>query len=200
MLSKKPNRLVLDLRSPADFDSWHLPHSINVPLESLSATTPNPFVDPDTLAKQWREHEERTFNFGHQGSERAINQPEWLNILSENAQKIAVTLLCYDGDTSRIATSVLRNKGIEATSIKGGRNAIFALYSRTPLCEAPPLSQPTSHATSKQQETTEVCNDTENEERRDARSQSPDLHLACSPRPSPRALDDLLHIAALELV
>jgi hypothetical protein len=31
-----------------------------------------------------------------------------------------VGVICYDGDTARIATSVLRSKGITASSIKGG--------------------------------------------------------------------------------
>jgi cysteine synthase A len=31
-----------------------------------------------------------------------------------------VLLLCYDGNTARVATSVLRAKGLEAESIRGG--------------------------------------------------------------------------------
>jgi hypothetical protein len=37
-----------------------------------------------------------------------------------------VVVICYDGDTARVATSVLRAKGITATSIKGGFRAFIA--------------------------------------------------------------------------
>jgi cysteine synthase A len=35
-----------------------------------------------------------------------------------------VGVICYDGDTARVATSVLRAKGIAASSIKGGFQAL----------------------------------------------------------------------------
>jgi len=35
-----------------------------------------------------------------------------------------VLVVCYDGDTARVATSVLRAKGLEADSVRGGQNAM----------------------------------------------------------------------------
>ena len=35
-----------------------------------------------------------------------------------------VLVICYNGDTARVATSVLRAKGIEADSLRGGYQAL----------------------------------------------------------------------------
>lgn len=35
-----------------------------------------------------------------------------------------VYIMCYGGDTARVATSVLRAKGIRANSVKGGHEAL----------------------------------------------------------------------------
>lgn len=35
-----------------------------------------------------------------------------------------ILVLCYDGDTARVATSVLRARGVEADSVRGGYNAL----------------------------------------------------------------------------
>jgi rhodanese-related sulfurtransferase len=35
-----------------------------------------------------------------------------------------VLVICYHGDTARVATSVLRAKGIEADSLRGGYQAL----------------------------------------------------------------------------
>lgn len=40
-----------------------------------------------------------------------------------------VLCLCYHGDTTRVATSVLRAKGFEAVSIEGGHAALLAIKS-----------------------------------------------------------------------
>lgn len=37
-----------------------------------------------------------------------------------------VGVICYNGDTARVATSVLRARGITASSIKGGFQALIA--------------------------------------------------------------------------
>lgn len=36
-----------------------------------------------------------------------------------------VLVVCYDGDTARVATSVLRAKGINADSVRGGHHALW---------------------------------------------------------------------------
>jgi len=38
-------------------------------------------------------------------------------------------VICYDGETSRLATAVMRARGIEAFSIRGGMPALLELCS-----------------------------------------------------------------------
>lgn len=49
--------MLIDLRQAADFAQWNLPSAVNIPLDSLTASTPNPFSSPSALEKQWRELE-----------------------------------------------------------------------------------------------------------------------------------------------
>lgn len=42
-----------------------------------------------------------------------------------------VLLLCYDGDSARVATSVLRAKGHEADSVRGGFRALRRLREKS---------------------------------------------------------------------
>lgn len=95
--------VLLDLRSSADFDVCHLPGAVNRPLLSCSSSTPSPFFNPQLLESQWLELE-------------SVFDISTVEILSNKS----VFLVCYDGDTSRIATSVLRAKGISACSIRLG--------------------------------------------------------------------------------
>lgn len=96
---------MIDLRQPADFQSWHLPGSANYPLVSLRPHTASPFSDAGVLEAQWVELE-RIFHDVSGGH---------------------VLVVCYDGDTARVATSVLRAKGLEADSVRGGHRALKLL-------------------------------------------------------------------------
>jgi rhodanese-related sulfurtransferase len=107
----KEGCLVLDLRQPFDFTAWHLPGAINFPLRSLRSSTTSPFKDPNILEEQWLELEE-TFRDA--------------SVLSK-LHDYRVLLVCYDGDTSRVATSVLQAKGVSAENIRGGYGAITEL-------------------------------------------------------------------------
>jgi rhodanese-related sulfurtransferase len=102
----RPESIVLDLRQPADFGAWHLPDAVNVPMNSLQKGMPSPFSDSTILERQWRELED-------------MFQNQVGNELVELKEK-QVLIVCYDGDTSRVATSVARAKGIEADSVGGG--------------------------------------------------------------------------------
>ena len=99
---------VLDLRTAADFATWNLPGSVNIPLHSLDSHTPKPFTEPGVLEAQWLELEALYSNEG--------------GLSKLNAHHVLV--ICYNGDTARIATSVLRAKGIEADSLRGGYQAL----------------------------------------------------------------------------
>lgn len=99
---------VLDLRKAADFRAWHLPESINLPLVSVGSHTPSPFSDPGVLEAQWVELEQIFHDDRRVADLRSAH----------------VLVVCYDGDTARVATSVLRPKNVEADSVRGGYRAL----------------------------------------------------------------------------
>ena len=104
----KPGRCVIDLRQAKDFDDWHLPNAVNIPLKTLDAQTPSPFQDPSVLKSQWSELEGL---FQQNGNVAALANTR-------------VMVVCYTGDTSRVATSVLRAKGVAADNARGGWKAL----------------------------------------------------------------------------
>lgn len=118
MLTAKNTTQVLDFRRRADYDAFHLPNSVNVPLEALSqgAVSGSPFADPANecgmLVSLWKELEGI---FGANAS---------ADVLMSMLRGKKVLTLCYDGDSSRVANSVLQAKGIDAVCIRGGLNAL----------------------------------------------------------------------------
>lgn len=106
-ITLKPQHRVIDLRKAADFGEWHLPESINLPLSSAGPHTPSPFSDPAVLEAQWVELEQ-------------IFHDRLVSDLGSHH----VVVVCYDGDTARVATSVLRARSIEADSVRGGYRAL----------------------------------------------------------------------------
>lgn len=104
----KPQHRVIDLRNADDFNRWHLPGAINLPLNSIGPHTASPFSDPEVLEAQWVELEQ-IFS-----AERLVGELGAHHVLA----------VCYDGDTARVATSVLRAKGLEADSVRGGHHAM----------------------------------------------------------------------------
>ncbi|OCL14469.1 tryptophan synthase beta subunit-like PLP-dependent enzyme [Glonium stellatum] len=107
--------LIIDLRAPEDFMVWNMPLSTNQPIKTLSRDTPSPFSDPNKLEEQWLELDSL---FGNAKAGTLV-----LNGTRIPAQP--VLLLCYDGDTSRVSTSVLRARGVEALSLRGGLNELL---------------------------------------------------------------------------
>jgi rhodanese-related sulfurtransferase len=102
--------VLIDLRKPDEFIANQISGSYNLPLQSLSASTPSPFFDADMLVKQWKELDAMF-------SQNTISA---YDLADKN-----VGVICYNGDTARVATSVLRAKGIAASSIKGGYRAMM---------------------------------------------------------------------------
>ncbi|KAF4126490.1 Cysteine synthase [Geosmithia morbida] len=96
---------VIDLRQPQDFSALHLPGSTSVPF--VHPDTPSPFTEPKALGALWTRLEE-TFQ----------SPTDELRSLMHSRRNLL--LVCYDGDSARVATSVLRAKGFEACSIRGG--------------------------------------------------------------------------------
>ncbi|KAI1046964.1 hypothetical protein LB505_008212 [Fusarium chuoi] len=104
ILRSKQDTTIIDLRQPDDFDMFHLPGAVNMPF--VHDGTPSPFSDAKLLESLWK------------NLESAFKAPEAevQSLLSGRR----VLLTCYDGDSARVATSVLRAKGYEADSIRGG--------------------------------------------------------------------------------
>lgn len=102
--------VILDLRTAESFTDHHVPGSISRPLRSLHSTTPSPFSDPMVMENQWKELE-------------SVFDLTTIGLLKQAG---CVWLVCYGGDTSRVATSVLRAKGVTANSLKGGMLALMS--------------------------------------------------------------------------
>lgn len=108
ILHSKQDTAVIDLRQPGDFKNFQLPGSVNMPF--VNPSTPGPFSDSKTLESLWQRLEE-TFKSPSQ---------EIQSLLCDKR----ILLTCYDGDSARVATSVLRANGYEADSIRGGFMAL----------------------------------------------------------------------------
>lgn len=46
------------------------------------------------------------------------------DVLVSDLGRHHILVVCYDGDSARVATSVLRAKGVEADSVRGGHRAL----------------------------------------------------------------------------
>lgn len=98
------DNVILDLRTQEAFSNYHLPGSISRPLSSLDSSTSSPFSDPEVMERQWKELE-------------SAFDTTTVELLRRAG---SVWMICYGGDTSRVATSVLRAKDVTASSLKGG--------------------------------------------------------------------------------
>ena len=101
---------VIDLRSSEDFDDEHICGAISTSLANLTAATPRPSDNVDTLQQQWKDLKAK------------CEGEELKNAL--NAASNSCWVLCYNGETSRMATAVMRAQGVEAYSIIGGMVAL----------------------------------------------------------------------------
>ncbi|KAG8631575.1 hypothetical protein KVT40_000715 [Elsinoe batatas] len=126
-----PQGVVIDFREKVDFESSHFPFANNLNLESISRNTPSPFKDTQTLCDQWRELE-KIF----EDKSQATGSAAFMRLLDDEPSRLdrlrnkPVLAICYDGNTARVATSVLRAKGIEAWSVAGGWTA-FEEYAKS---------------------------------------------------------------------
>lgn len=99
---------IIDLRQPADFESFSFDGAVNIPF--VTDNTPGPFSNARVLDDLWQRLDHK-----FQAPDREVR---------EKIQDKRLLLLCYDGDSARVATSVLRAHGYEAHSIKGGYKQI----------------------------------------------------------------------------
>ena len=97
--------IVLDLRRSIDFASLHVSGSLSSPIASLDAATPSPFNDTGVLEAQYHDLEALIYD----------------SCLRDRLHRFSrVLILCYSGETAMLATSMLRQRGIETYSISGG--------------------------------------------------------------------------------
>lgn len=128
VLGAKPGTQILDFRRASDFEAFHLPNSVNIPLETLrdgpirGSPFANPVDDCEMLEELWLELES-LFNVQDKNGKRNVSAEALMAILRGKR----VLTLCYDGDSARVANSVLRAKGVEAESVLGGYNALARL-------------------------------------------------------------------------
>ncbi|KUJ13622.1 putative cysteine synthase B [Mollisia scopiformis] len=111
----RANRTVLDLRTKEEFQMFHLPEAVSLSISSLKADSPSPFTDARLFDQQWRELEGL---FGGGSLETSSL------LAKELSRKERVLIVCNDGDTARIAASILKAKGAKAECIRGGLNAV----------------------------------------------------------------------------
>jgi len=104
---------IIDLRKPADFKAACVPGSINVDIGLDGQQLSNPFHDAEAMVKQWT-----TLN-------NLFSEPSKFELEGK-----AVVVLCYDGSTSRVATSVLRHYRVEAFSCVDGIELCLELSRR----------------------------------------------------------------------
>lgn len=124
-MSPVPDTVIVDLRQPEDYDQFSLPGSVSFPL--VQAGGPSVFSNAKLLASLWRE---LGVSLGSESEE----------ICSQIRGKRSL-IICYDGDSARVATSVLRAKGYAADSMGGGIKALHRLDSQLEGCVRQPRAE-----------------------------------------------------------
>ncbi|KAK4091598.1 hypothetical protein Purlil1_4028 [Purpureocillium lilacinum] len=124
-LVAQPNTQILDFRRTSDYEAFHLPNSVSIPLETLrdGAACGSPFANPaddcSMLEELWLELE-GLFTVKDKDGKRNPSAEALMAILRGKR----VLTMCYDGDSARVANSVLRAKGVNSDSIRGGYGAL----------------------------------------------------------------------------
>ena len=109
---KTPGVTVIDMRSSEDFNNGHLLGANNITLAMLTAETPSPFEDVEVIQTQWKILKAMCDENGELGH------------ISSTTTSGSFVMLCYNGETSRLATAVMRAQGVRAYSVRGGMTAI----------------------------------------------------------------------------
>lgn len=126
---------VFDLRSKADYDDYNIPNSVHLDI-GANVADPSPFSHPPTLIKQWKALEavlggvkpvEKIANGKWQSKNSHLPDPKFNGAPRSNGNGLptcglvekTVVVLSYNGDTASIASSILRNSGVEAFWVAG---------------------------------------------------------------------------------
>lgn len=110
LIPRLPNTVIIDLRQSEDYEALHIPGSENVPI--VESKDWKPFSDASVLEKLWLK------------LEAAFDPTTKTGQMIQEDRQRPIVLLCYDGNSARVATSVLRAKGFEADSVRGGIDAL----------------------------------------------------------------------------
>lgn len=126
LLSNDEKTVLLDLRDVESSQEWSPnPQSrnsskkgsrISIPLFTLSPNQESPFYNARLLELQWRE------------LDQVFSGPLDSSLSGPGKQVVS---FCHFGDTARMATSILRSKGVECFSVKGGAQALRAYMDQT---------------------------------------------------------------------
>lgn len=111
--------LILDLRSSNDFDAIQFPGSLSVPIPGLSEGLAGGdlFGDAEAVHMVWTR------------MQKWLHSAELSQILSDAVRdQRPVLVLCYDGLASQLGSSIMRQKGLEAFTVRGGFQALWSWY------------------------------------------------------------------------
>jgi rhodanese-related sulfurtransferase len=107
--SSRPSKTtIFDLRQKQDFDKEHMCGSLGSPLKQLTESTGDIFSDSNALRMHWTNLKTKF-----------VDEAKRLGSKSSS-----LVVLCYDGETSRLAVSILRAQGYTAFSVFGGYSAL----------------------------------------------------------------------------
>ncbi|KAL3587408.1 cysteine synthase fda4 [Fusarium poae] len=101
---------VIDIRAPEDFHSGTALSAKNLPFASVTSNTASPFDDAAVLESQWLEMKTRVI---HDAEDDFSNDGK------------QVVIICYNGESARVLTSILRAHGVKAYSVKGGISSLY---------------------------------------------------------------------------
>ncbi|TQN75117.1 Cysteine synthase [Colletotrichum shisoi] len=115
--AKDESPVVLDLRSAQEFSARHIEGAHRVSLDALcpgAAVGVDLFGDADAVHRVWT------------NLQMLFKDGPVVGVLERaNSRGVPVLVLCYNGEVSRLATSLLRGKGVEALSVGGGADELW---------------------------------------------------------------------------
>ncbi|RYP40353.1 hypothetical protein DL767_001765 [Monosporascus sp. MG133] len=127
---------IIDLRSAQSFCGQHMCGSYSLPLPGLTATPAGGelFADPEKVYETWKGL--KALLLEHDGVSQLIGDI--------GRRGLPSLVLCYDGDASSLATSMLRAEGIEAFSVACGFRGIQGTLVSARSRDASKAIQPTT--------------------------------------------------------
>ena len=120
---KTAGAVLLDVRTPQEYQEGHIPESKNVPLQQLKSVV---LLDVRTVGE---------FNRGHMDGFRNIPVDELRERINEIEKGKPVYLICQSGLRSYIASRILEGNGYETYNFSGGFRFYDAVVNDRALIE-----------------------------------------------------------------